>query len=223
MDEKKLELRAMENQSEELVVLANTMKVESQADYEAAGTFLKTGREFQKAVKEFMDPITKSAKEAHTQAVARRDALLNPAKKAATIVEGKMETWYDAEEAKRKEEEARLQAEAQKEAEERKIAEAKALEDAGEHDAAQAVLDEPPAPPPPKIAAPKADGVSHRKTWKGECVNLQLLVEAVAAGKAPITLLQPAKSEINSYAKSTKGVHKIPGIRWFEDRSTSVR
>ena len=58
-----------------------------------------------------------------------------------------------------------------------------------------------------------------RKTWKGECTDLKALVGAVAAGQAPLALLEVNQSAMDSYAKATAGGVAIPGFRAYEHAS----
>lgn len=65
---------------------------------------------------------------------------------------------------------------------------------------------------PPRVAA-----ISTREIWKAEVTDLMALVQAVAAGKAPIALLDANTAEIGKRARALKSEFTAPGIRvWSE-------
>ncbi len=84
-----------------------------------------------------------------------------------------------------------------------------------------------------KIEAPVAAGVTVAQVWAGELEGgedpvarenaLRALIEAVAAKKAPLYLLIESTTEIRKMAESTKGVVKVPGVRFFQKAKTTVR
>lgn len=63
--------------------------------------------------------------------------------------------------------------------------------------------------PPPKVA-----GFSRRTTWKAEVVD---------AAKLPREYLIPNQAALDGLAKATKGSVAIPGVRFYEVETTSVR
>lgn len=89
-----------------------------------------------------------------------------------------------------------------------------------------------------KIEAPVAAGVSFGFTWAGEIIggeapgnvdpmvlenNLRLLVEAIAAKKAPLYLILANTSELTKMAGSVKGAVQIPGVRFFQKPKVTAR
>jgi hypothetical protein len=80
---------------------------------------------------------------------------------------------------------------------------------------------------PPPVAAlpvvPKIAGVSTAKRWKFEVSSLMELVQAVAAGKAPISYLCADEKAIRGVVNSLKENTAIPGVRVWPENSLSAR
>lgn len=129
-------------------------------------------------------------------------------------------------------EEARLR----REAEEAQLAAAVAAEQAGDTETAERLVAAPVVAPPvaprqvfvPPAAAmvpprPQADGVSFRDQYRAEVVSLLELVRAVAAGRAPLTLVQANQVALNGMARSLRGAMDVPGVRVVTERIAAVR
>ncbi len=124
-----------------------------------------------------------------------------------------------------------------------RVDKAAALEAEGKTELAEHVLSmpivPPPPPPPPPVYAPvhfsgptKTAGVSQRDNWKAIIetepieARAQLLALVKAAAEKPeqfLHLLALNASAINALAKQTKGAVQVPGFKFFNDVSTSVR
>lgn len=102
---------------------------------------------------------------------------------------------------------------------------AKQLEKKGENDAAAAVRQSvPDVPPVPEVVAPeKPAGTSIIKYHRGEVMNFEEMVKAVAHGTAPLTLLKADMSALNKFASATKGSIAIPGVRFYIEETISQR
>ena len=59
---------------------------------------------------------------------------------------------------------------------------------------------------------PKVEGMSVRRTWKAEVVDLEKLVKAVALGVAPLTCLEASESGINKLAVAFGGQNPPAGL-----------
>lgn len=121
---------------------------------------------------------------------------------------------------KRQEEERRRLAEiARKEEEDRRIAEAEALEKAGEHEEAQAVIEEPVYVPPPVVPKPefKVDQRSFQKRWRGRGVNLAQTIKHIANHPEYQHLLMYNDVALNNMARSIRGQSPVPGIEFVEE------
>lgn len=131
-------------------------------------------------------------------------ALLEEARKTT---KARMIAWEDAEESKRKAEEARLQAEAKKRAEDEALAAAAAAESEAEADA---ILETPVAVPVvnlPKTVA-KVAGHTRRTIPKYRIVNESLI---------PRQYLKPDEVKIGGVIRSLKAAAQIPGVQYYEE------
>ena len=225
-----------------LEVVAYQIVVSDKASADECGQFLKHCAARKKAIEEEFKPICDAAFRAHREAVAFRDKVLATVEPASALARDKLATWQRAEEARLREE-ARIKQEAEnerrrieyerqmKEAEEQRqreeaerwaaLAAAKAAKDKA---AMEAIKAAPPpvvayvAPPEPAYVAPapppKVAGFSRPKTWKAEVINMAEL---------PREYMLPNQQALDSLAKSTKGAVKVPGVRFYEVETTSVR
>ncbi|HWP69550.1 MAG TPA: hypothetical protein VNM36_00555, partial [Gemmatimonadaceae bacterium] len=109
-----------------------------------------------------------------------------------------------------REERERQIAEARRQADEaRATAEAAALERAGEHQLAAAVVAEQLAAPPPMVILPndvKAAGQTFRRRWTFEVVN---------EAEVPRDFLMLDTTKLQRYAVAMKDSGKVPGVRFF--------
>ena len=72
-------------------------------------------------------------------------------------------------------------------------------------------------------AAPKVSGLSFRETYKAEVTDMRALVQAVASGAQPITLLQANQTALDGMARALKEALAIPGVRLVKDRIAASR
>lgn len=72
-------------------------------------------------------------------------------------------------------------------------------------------------------AAPAVKGVSKRKTYSANVVDLMALVKAVAAGQQPIECLQANQTFLNQQAKAFKENLNIPGVELDGKTSRAMR
>jgi len=64
------------------------------------------------------------------------------------------------------------------------------------------------------LAAPKVQGVSTRKTWKAEVIDVALV---------PREFMTVNQVALDAYARATKGAMQVAGVRFFEQESMAVR
>lgn len=74
----------------------------------------------------------------------------------------------------------------------------------------------------PRVRGDLGAVMSARRPWKAEVTDLMALVQAVAAGKAPLHYLCAAMPAINAAVRS-QGVREIAGVRVFQDITAGVR
>jgi hypothetical protein len=91
---------------------------------------------------------------------------------------------------------------------------------------AQSIVEQPIEAPvvSVKTLMPKVQGVTYRDQWKAHpTIDVKALAAAVAAGTAPATFLVPDFSAINQFARATKGLQPVPGVKFFNDRQIAAR
>lgn len=127
--------------------------------------------------------------------------------------------------ARDKEAELRRQA-AEANAAERAKIEAKMQAEADKAAAKQAELEQREAAVTAPVIhreAPKVAGLSTRTVWHAECTDLRALVNAIAAGRAPLSLVQANEKVIGQQVRSLKGDFEAPGIRVWSTDSMAAR
>jgi chemotaxis protein histidine kinase CheA len=70
---------------------------------------------------------------------------------------------------------------------------------------------------------PKVEGMSVRKSWKAEVVDLAALVKEVAAGRTPLTCLEASESGCNKLAVAFGGLNPPKGLRFYETEISTTR
>ena len=231
-------------ESENLVVVSqtNALEVVNHEDYMLAGEQLKTLKGAQKKVVELFREAKDNAFKAHRSITEMERKLLDPLKRAETVCASKVQKYLDAErkrkaeeaERLRKEAEAKAQAEAEaqrKRDEDERLNSAAQLEAQGFSEEAEQILaTETPMPiVTPVIAAPaepemqKVEGLHTRTSYKAEVTNLLLLVQEVAAGRQPVSLLVANEQVLNKMATALKHELKIPGVRVVESSTVVTR
>lgn len=110
----------------------------------------------------------------------------------------------------------KAQEEARKAAEEQRLAEAIALEQAGEKEEAEQVLNEKPMMSAPVIVQKsnaKVAGEVAKQTYSAQVTNLQDLVRAVASGLVPIQAVKADEPWLNSQARAFRDGLSYPGVK----------
>ena len=143
---------------------AESLVIQSDADYATAGEFGKMLKKKASQVTTFFKPMKDSAYQAHKAVCDREKAMLAPLRNAEKIVKQAMSAYVEEQERKRREAEeaARRAAEAERE---RKIQEASVLEAAGDNEGAEAAFEEAAImDDAASYAAPRKTGKSSRST-----------------------------------------------------------
>lgn len=127
-----------------------------------------------------------------------------------------------AEAARKAQEEAQAAAEA---GDQQAAAEAMAAAQAAQEQAAVAALTAQVVTVAPVVeATAKVTGISGRVTYSAEVTDLLALVEAVAAGDAPIECLQPDMKFLGAQARAFKKAGQLyPGVEARAERSIAAR
>lgn len=235
-----------------LVHAVRALDVTDVQSFALAGEYAKLGAALEKEIHAVMDPICAAADRAHKIATEKRGDLLRLPLEVKRLAGTKASAWQAEQVQLRREAEANARRERErledeerarvaaerarllKEAEDICLSEAVAAAERGDVQAAEKLLTVPVVPPAvaprpvftPTVAvqaAPKLEGVSFREEWAADVESLMDLVQAVANGKAPITLVQENMVALNQMARALKKSMNVPGVRAVSKRTTSVR
>jgi len=203
---------------------AQGLLVKNQGQYDDANIFLKSIKAIQQKIKETFEPIISKAFQAHKEAKAQETKLLEPLVRVEAIVKNKMLDFIREQEKIRQEVERKLQAEAERKRQEA-LAKAEKAREEGKEARAEKYEDKASQIVAP-VLAPTVDkgGVSTRRLYSAQVYDLRALVEAVAANKAPLGLIEANMPALNAQARSLKESMKYPGVKLIvEDSLTSAR
>jgi hypothetical protein len=195
---------------------------------------LETAADLLGAVKAFRKEVDtdlgEPARVAHTLWQMIRERFTkhdDPLKADEGTIKGKVQAYYRKRELEREQqiEAAKTQAAARETDEAARDTEAEALLDAGEFEAAEAVLAEPTPPPAsPATTAPKTKGMSVRDNWKAEIFSMEKVYEAAAKGDTVAQgilcdkkVIKAAESVASQSAKGMKAKMAVPGVRAYND------
>ena len=202
-----------------IVRKAEGLTITTNEDYERGNALLKDIKTKIKAVKDYWKEPKAAAQQAHKQLVAREGAMLKPLEAAESLIKRAMLEYTTAQEKAARE--AAEAARREREAEARRLEAIAAQAEAdGDTDTAEIMRDMAEAVPVAEVvqAAPKADGVSVRRTWKARVVDPKL-VPAYFDG---IELRTINMAALNTIAKWNRD-KAIPGVEFYEDATMSVR
>lgn len=205
------------------VEAARAIKIADNAAYEDAGRFLVTIKQRAKQVEGYWKPLKEQANAAWKGIVEKEKTMLSPLNEAETTIKREMARYSAEQEAARRAAEAEARRRQQEERD-RLLAEAIAAEKVGNvasaaASVAMAEMVEDMAAPAIVAEAPKAAGVSVRKTWKARVTNPAVV--PVYANGAEIRPIDAAA--LNNIARLTKGTASIPGVEFYEESTTAVR
>ena len=172
-------------------------------------------RRGEKMIADHFEPTRKHLDAAKKELLAFRDGLIGPIAAARSIYDGKAADYEAAERKKAEDEQRRLQAEARKQEEERALMAAIEADEAGQPEAAAAILAEPVDVPMVTVApsVAKVDGVSSSTRWSAEVHDLHALVCYVAKHPEWVSMLEANMPTLNRLAVSQRDAMAIPGVR----------
>lgn len=205
------------SQAADMLTLAQGFTIATNEEYTSAAEQLKAVKAKFKQLEEARKSITSPMDEAKKRVM---DFFRNPLQAltdAEGIIKRSMIAFDNEQERLRKAEEARLQEIARKEQERLdKAAEKKAAtaEAKGDTAKAEGIRQSVPVIQAPVLAdnKPKVAGISMKTTWSGKVVDKMALIQAVAEGKAPATLLDVNTVALNQMARTLKGEMNYPGV-----------
>lgn len=203
--------------------------IKDQTEYLQVGTLWKIGKELLKEIDEAYDDLVKSANKLHKDLVAKKAKFYNPTEAGVKAAKKLMSDFEEEQEKIRLADQKRLEDIAKKEAEDRLLQEAEEAEAEAKRNGAtpqeaaqeaEAIISEPirVAPVVLQKTTPKVQGVVFREIWKAQVFDLRALVNAVAAGKAPIQVLRADEVFLGQQARSLKSALNLPGVRSYSER-----
>jgi hypothetical protein len=246
------ELAVVERQAVEIAAKIPLIAITDQTSFELATEDRREIKRRLARIAALMDGMCEDTHRAWKTAVAKREWLRAPfvdADKAYARAQGAYEAEQtrirqEAERAAQRERE-RLEAEERqrvaaeearlrREAEDRRLALAVEAEQRGDTDTATRLVNAPadvvvvPARPvfvpvAPTAPKPAAPGVSFRDNYSAEVTDLIALVQSVATGAQPITLLLPNMPALNQMARALKDAMSIPGVKAKNERIAAQR
>ena len=154
---------------------AEAIEITDANTYQAAAFFLRSAcKGLTKKIHESFDPLIKKAHDTHKSLIAERKKQLEPVLEAERLVKGKIAAYSREQDRIRREREAEARRRAKLLAEADTLQRAVDLENQGRAAEAEALIEKTPAPVAPVVSepAPKAEGVSIRKVWKFEVVDV---------------------------------------------------
>lgn len=201
---------------------AKEFDITSNDDYAASGSLLALVVERQKEVEKlFADPI-KAANSVHKFLTGLRTTLMQPYVQADEIIQKRRKEWRRLQEQQRLAQEEVDRKAAKEQADSQAIEEARELEDAGETEAANIVLERAANAPPPVVtiqsSVPKQAGHVIRKSWAFNILNQDLLKRE---------FMEPDEKKIRgivtNLGKDAVSVVGVGSIEVYEEESESVR
>lgn len=201
---------------------AASLTIENDSDYTAAAEMLKSIKALLKRIGEYWDEPISAAYQAHKMLTAKRKQMEDGPKKGETILKKKMADYQQEQERKRREEEERMR-QLIREEQERKLAEAIKAEQCGDHDAVEYAMTEAEVLDSMSVnvemAKPKVSGVLSTKTWEIVGIDPKLVPVEIAG----VEIRPVDRAAILRLIKATKGQIAIPGVKYKETVSVSVR
>ena len=193
---------------------AAILKINTDADYQAAGTKLKMISELTRVITDERMTITRPIDEAKKAVIDFFRVPLHRLVGATTLLKRALLTYEDKIERDRRAEEARLRDLQFKEKERMRKKAIQAVQ-VGKQEKAAELREQAENIPLPVVAdtSPKVKGVATKVTWHAEVENLATLIKAVADGGLPSELLLPNMPALNGVARSLRGAMKYPGVK----------
>ena len=203
---------------------AEGVPVMNDVEFASAGSLLKEIKQMQKKVKEYWEPLRAKAKAAYDDVLSRKKEMLDPLESAEKMLKAKMGAYSDEKNRKARMQEEAMRLLARQEME-RKLEEAATAEAEGDVVGAEFALAEAEVMEGVasnsivQVKAPRADGVSRSKTW--EIVEVDSSIVPVNFGGEEIRPVD--LKAVMRIIKASKGTVQIPGIKYEEKTTISVR
>lgn len=185
-------------------------------DQESCQAAANYGNELYRWVKVWEAKFKKAKDDAfqsHKNICRLEDEIVGQAKEAIKkIIDPKVIAWKNAEDALRRREAEKAAEEARQREEEARLAQAVELEQSGQKEVADALIEEPVAAPavaPRPVAIPNQ---TIKTRWEAVVTNKLELIKAVAEGRAPANALDVNQTFLNNEADNYKKEFRMPGV-----------
>lgn len=214
---------------------AETMQIVTSEDYQSSAEMRKVLKDLDKNIVAFFEPMKKSTHEAWKSVCNKENEARKPITEADAIVSKKRTVWYDEQERIRKEAEAKAQREAEEAAKkerDRLLSLAVKADEKGKDEKAEDLLEqaeqvyvEPVFVAPVVAKTVKLDGggsATRIKDVEVIVVNPLLLIQEIAAGRVPITVIEVKPGVLKTWVKATDS-KQVPGLAIRETSREAVR
>lgn len=200
-----MEIKKIEQESNQLVVKAQGLVIKTNEDNVTALEFGKVIKRMQKEVDEAFDPIIDKAHQAHKEAVSQKKRYYEPLVNAERLIKQKSIDFQMAQERIRQEQERKLQEEAEKKRQEA-LAKAEAARAEGKDNKADKYEEKAANIVAPTLASnvQEVKGSSLKDDYDFEVINPDLI---------PRDYLVIDEVKIRRVIKATKGSLAIPGVK----------
>ena len=218
---------ALKKDIEQLVLDAS--KITQVTAVEELETANNAGRVLQaagKEVEDFYKPLKRQVDEFKAPLLRHEKEFYVPVDAEKKRLGGLITAYNQEVEKKRQEAERLAREEAEQAAREEQLARAIELEQSGDAEAAEQILDEPVRTAPVVIqqeAPVRMAGQVSRMTYSATVTNFRELLRAVVEGKAPLSCVVADESYLNSKARLEKEGFNVPGVRLNRKPSTNFR
>lgn len=203
---------------------AMALTIRTAGDFKAAGDAVKEVKAVQKKVKDYWEPLRKTAHAAYKAVTDHKKEMLDPLEAAERIIKGKMSDYQIVQEKIRREQEEKMRALARAEME-KKMAEAEKAEKSGDVFSAEYARVEAEAleAAAETMSVPKAqvkvDGVAQKKAWEITGIDLSKLPCEFGG-----VVIRPAdEAAIMRLIRESRGGVQIPGVEFRETVSFAVK
>ena len=210
-----------EVEKHDIIIQAQALAVESAADLEIASVLMQGGNALLKEIDAIFKEPTAKAYDSHKSIKGAWNELRNPVADAIKSIKRKVGGYHDQlrrdAEAARKLETERLR----QQEEERRLSAAVALEERGQTEMAESLIEDPPpempkplitTPPPPKVA-----GLGTQLKYTGRVVDIRAFVGWVLDNCAFTEYLDLKQGALDRAIQRRKGDVTIPGVEIHEE------
>lgn len=219
---------ATEHERKVAVIAHEDVTVADGRAFTRVGELLVDVANHRKDVEGWFKPVKDWAYRLHRAVCDRESEILRPLRTFETTAKENTDRFRRDEDRKRQEEEQRLAEIGRREEQERLTREAEFLEQRGESELAEQVLEQAVHAPAPVISiastVPTVRGMSFRANWKWRPIGGDTPQARARAEKlVPREYMCLDEKKLNAYAKAHGAGARIPGIEFFDAGTVAVR